>query len=100
HRVLTNAMPPGLYIDRHLLFVRGRTLLMQPFDLERLELHGSASAVRTDVWRSLGWEGLQGCTAAASSLVACRVGATETQLVWLDRGGRDIGSLDAAHAAN
>jgi len=100
HQFLTNAIPPGSYIDGHLLFVRGRTLLMRPFDRNRLELRGPESMVRTNVWRSLGLEGLQGCTAAAYSLVACRTGATETQLVWVDRNGHEIGTLDAAYAAN
>lgn len=101
HRMLTSASSPGLYVDDHLLFVRGRTLLMQPFDVARGELKDRGPfSVRSDVWRSWGYEGLQGCTVARNSVIACRTGSTELDLVWVDRTGTRVGEIDERRAAN
>ena len=100
HTILNDASSPGFYIDEALLFVRGRTLFAQPFDLRRAQLHGMPSPIRADVWRALGWIGLQGCTAARSSIIACRTGLTETQLVWVDRSGRQTGAIAATNIVN
>ena len=75
----------------HLLFLRDRTLMAQPFDDRRLELSGAAVVIGDDVEASsLPVAG--SFTVSATGTLAYRSGATgvQTQLAWHDRGGRQL----------
>lgn len=89
-------VPPGF-----IAFQRGRTLYAQPFDARRLRLAGDAVPVLEDVLRYRS-------TALESYLAAFSVSATgalvyrdelavpRTQMAWLDRAGRKLGTLGPA----
>ena len=75
----------------HLLFVRERTLLSQPFDSRSLALSGEPTPVAGNLdIRNSGW------FAASSSEVlafAARQGTREVQLAWLNRKGQQLGTV-------
>jgi Tol biopolymer transport system component/tRNA A-37 threonylcarbamoyl transferase component Bud32 len=80
--------PPG-----YLLFVRGETLMAQPFDAERLELSGEPSAVADGVWVAA--PAGQASFSVSRSGVLAYVNASlfNTQLAWLDRTGRQVAPI-------
>ncbi len=78
----------------YLLFARGKTLLAQPFDLDRLELTGRPVAIADPLSSSGSMSGLRTFSVSSSGVLAYHAGSTsETQLVWLDRAGRELGVL-------
>jgi Tol biopolymer transport system component len=77
----------------YLLFIKQGTLVAQPFDAARLTLTGEiiqvAEQVAVNPTTSSG-----AFSASANGVVAFRTGlATPTQLTWVDRAGRSLGSL-------
>jgi Tol biopolymer transport system component len=79
------------YSRGHLLFVRNRTVLAQPFDLTRLQISGDAvvvaEGVDTPLPNSL-------FTASESGALVYTSGATgRTQFTWFDRSGKPMGTI-------
>ena len=78
----------------YLLFVRGTTLLAQPFDVDRLRLSGRPVAIADQLSSAGSLRGFRAFSASSSGLLAYRAGpGRQTQLVWLDRAGRELGVL-------
>ncbi len=83
------------YGSGQLLYVQdGSTLLARPFDIARAELAGDPVAVASPVasgrvprW---GW-----FSVSAGGVLTYLEGTTNTQLVWLDRAGKRLGTLGA-----
>ena len=70
----------------HILFLRGESLIAQPFDAARLELSGPPMPLAQNVI----------AFGASSNVLAYRTGAaasTRTQLIWYDRRGRELGRV-------
>jgi serine/threonine protein kinase len=86
--------PPG-----HLLFFRERTLLARPFDAKSLRFTEEAFPVAEDVQYFATWA--QAVFAASDhGLLSYQTGVSGgwTQLTWLDRAGRPIGTVgDPGH---
>jgi len=79
--------PPG-----QLLYVRGGTLMAQPFDAERRRLSGDASAVAEQIAPfATDWHAF---SVSGSRVLAYRTGTTltQSQLAWFDRTGRRLGT--------
>ena len=81
--------PPG-----YLLYRVGDRLMKQPFDANRLRITGEASPVVEDVW----WDSLSTLATAFSVsgsgvLAYQKGGLSSTQLLWLDRSGRELGTV-------
>jgi Tol biopolymer transport system component len=78
----------------HLLFLRETTLMAQPFDPERLELSGEPFPVAEGVG-SFTANSAAGFTVSKNGIIAYRTGASAgtTFLTWVDRSGRDIGTV-------
>jgi eukaryotic-like serine/threonine-protein kinase len=74
----------------HLMYLRGTTLMAQPFDTSRLELSGDPAPIA----EHLGISASHGYfTASASGALAYRTGAgAESQLTWYDRKGKALGT--------
>jgi len=75
----------------HLLFMRDGTLIAQPFDTKRLELTGEPVTVaeRVGSYKMIGF-----FSASANGVLAYRIGGTEpSQLTWLDREGKVLGTV-------
>ena len=77
----------------YLLFVRGETLMAQPFDAVRLELGGEPAVVAEGIWGARGAG--QASFSVSQTGVLAYVNSTlwNLQLTWVDRTGRSLGSL-------
>jgi len=84
--------PPG-----HLLFMREGMLLAQPFDPNRLELTGDASAAAPKVAYDLLGDGRGAFSASETGVLSYWTGSNK-HLIWLDRSGKRLGSLDTPSA--
>jgi Tol biopolymer transport system component len=92
----------------HLLFLRGGTLLAQPFDTGRMELAGNAVPVAEHVgsgaanFTILEHKGL--FSVSATGVLAYRTGPTGTgltnQLTWFDRRGQVLGAAAEERLGN
>ena len=84
--------PPG-----YLIFDRGRQLVAQPFDLDRMELRGAPVPIGGQPYRNADMSGLRQIAVSESGVLAFQTGeyAQTSRLVWLDRGGREIGTVAA-----
>ena len=75
--------PPGL-----LLFSRDRTLLAQPFDLDKLQVSGEAVPVGTSIdHETASAEGFFSISADGATVVFAASDPPVTQLTWIDRSG-------------
>lgn len=90
------------YAQGHLLFVRGQTLMAQPFDVDRLELTGEAVPIAEDVAVGGTTAIPAGFTVSERGVLAYQTGSRDaggggagyvSRLVWFDRTGKEMGSL-------
>jgi eukaryotic-like serine/threonine-protein kinase len=99
----------AMYAQGHLFFLRGQTLVAQPFDVERLEFTGDAVTIAEQVTAG-GGSGMRGAfTVSEAGVIAYQTGSADiggnadlvSQLVWFDRSGKPIGTLgDRARFTN
>ena len=82
------------YSQGHLLFVRGTTLMAQPFDTRRLATNGNAVPLAEHI-QGLAVNGRAAFGVSANGMLAYKAGPTGelAQLVWFDRDGRQAGTL-------
>jgi serine/threonine protein kinase/Tol biopolymer transport system component len=76
------------YAAGYLLFVRGETLMAQPFDTARLELNGEASAVADGVWVAAGAGQASFSVSDTGVLAYVNAAVMSSQFAWFDRSGR------------
>jgi dipeptidyl aminopeptidase/acylaminoacyl peptidase len=76
-----------------LLYVREGTLLAQPFDPGRTHGHGDPKPVVELVWFMRSTGAAEFAASADGQVLAFRVPPPLTRLVWLDRGGREVGTV-------
>lgn len=79
----------------HLLFLRGTTLFVQPFDAANLSLKGEAVRVADNVQVSLN-NGRAAFSVSANGLLAYRGGGgmnSRSVLAWFDRTGKRLGAV-------
>ena len=82
-----------------LLFLRGRTLLGQPFDSRTLKLSGEPFSIADNLWYDATKPGLTAFSVSTNGMLAYRTGGVRTtQLAWFDRAGRLLGSVGPAGA--
>ena len=91
---LVNADSRALYAPGYLTFIRGDTLVAQPFDARRLETTGEAVPVAEDL-RVNASNGRAAFAVSESGVLAYRTGNANSpvQLTWFDRTGREIAKL-------
>jgi eukaryotic-like serine/threonine-protein kinase len=80
----------------YLLFVRGRTLFAQAFDARKLELRSESVPIADGVEPTgeIGPSAYAPFSASAHGILVYRTGAGDlTQLTWLDRHGKTVGTL-------
>ena len=82
-QTLVTYAPPG-----HLLFVRDRTLVAQPFDAKAIKIKGEpiplAEQIGTDN------VGLATFSVSREGTLAYRTGETGNRLLWMDRSGKEL----------
>jgi len=96
-RVLVDGAIFGRYVPTgHLLYVRGRTLLAAPFDLGKRAVEGQAVPVLDDlaVYPTDGLAGFDVSPNGTLVYVRSSVWEVGSQLVWVDRTGRETPVLD------
>jgi len=91
----TPALPGSQY--SHLLFLRGTTLLAQPFDDRKLQLEGDPFPVGEQASRSLNPPMLDAAADGNGTLVYVANLSRETQLAWLDRAGKEVAKVGSRH---
>ena len=83
---LVTYAPPG-----HLLFVRDKTLVAQPFDTARRKTAGEAVPLAEHVGAT--GLGLARFSASRSGALVYRTGESGSRLVWTDRAGKELGTV-------
>jgi eukaryotic-like serine/threonine-protein kinase len=84
----------AVFASRHLLYVRGRILMAQPFDADRIEATGAAVPLtgeeleeRTSFW-------IFGFSASQNGVLVFQSAAdSASRLVWYDQNGKELGQL-------
>lgn len=84
-----------VFVDGHLLFVREGTLLAQPFDLDQVRFTGEAKPLVEGLhyFRSTGNAAF---SVSRNGLLAWRSARRTSRLVWLDRTGMEVKSIERA----
>jgi len=84
----------AVYASDHLLFMRGRTLMAQPFDAGKAELSAEPVAVaeQVDYSGNVGTQGLFSSSQNGILAYASNVGGS-LQLTWFDRSGKSSGTI-------
>ncbi|HEY3125281.1 MAG TPA: hypothetical protein VGK70_14620, partial [Thermoanaerobaculia bacterium] len=78
----------------YLFYSRGGTLLAQPFDGKDLRLTGKPVPIAERLSSVGGMSGLRSVSVSSTGVLVYQTGSgSATQLVWLDRNGRDLGTL-------
>lgn len=89
-------LAPSMIPDRsHLLFVRDGNLMAQPFDGPAMRVGGEAFVVARNVYSSRA-TGAAEFSVSDNGVVAYHRPVRRSQLVWVDRAGREISSLGDA----
>ena len=93
-KVVLESQFNAVYAQGHLLFLRGNTLMAQPFDTTRLVTTGDAVPLVEQIQTLSIW--LRGVfSVSENGLLVYRAGVqtSGSQLAWFDRGGKPIGTL-------
>jgi eukaryotic-like serine/threonine-protein kinase len=93
-KLLLHARSNAVYASGHLLYVRDRLLLAQPFEPARLELTGEPTALAEEV--DVEPEFFRASFAVSETgFLALKSGdeSVQAQLKWFDREGREIGKI-------
>jgi Tol biopolymer transport system component/predicted Ser/Thr protein kinase len=77
----------------HLLFIRDRTLVAQPFDPDALELSGDAVPVAENMSRTGRYEAIFSVSDTGLLLYQPGAASEDSRLVWLDRDGSEQGTV-------
>ena len=97
-RVVEAYSSGGFTADGYLLFVRDH-LLAQRFDIETLELIGEPIVVADSVLAHYGWNHKADFSTSRTGVLAVRHGVDgDNRLAWVERSGRELGSLAEALA--
>ena len=93
-RFLARSDSEAQYASSHILFMRQSTLLAVPFDPRSLAISGEPSVIVEDAERDLS-RGKGDFTVSEGGTLAYHPGTLTswTQLAWLDRSGRRLGSV-------
>ena len=75
-----------------LLYARDGSLLAQPFDSRQLRLVGDPIPAGQEIWQHV-LIGSGSFSASNDGVLAARSGASPARLLWIDRAGRETGSL-------
>ena len=97
-RRLTEASSTAVYAPTgHLVFARGDTILARPFDAGRLAFSGEAVPVGIEIPTGSQISGLRSLSVSRTGTLAYRVDpSSATNLVWVDREGHELGTIDDA----
>ncbi len=99
NKLLLRSHAGAIYASGQILFLRQSTLMAQPFDAKRLELRGEAVPIADPVRELLIFsKGLFSASENGLLTYAEGTGSADRQLVWFDRGGKQVGIVPGADA--
>ncbi len=91
---LVDSSTGGAFSRGRLYFVRETTLLAQALDARTLTVSGDPFPVAENIWRDPNVDGLTAFSLAEDGTLAYRRGGlVESQLTWIDREGRRVGTV-------
>jgi serine/threonine protein kinase len=93
NRSLFHSQSNAIYANGYLLFVRGDQLMAQPFDPANGTLSGEPRSVAKGVMSDVATWHLDASAAADGLLVFGSGGSGDLQLIWMDRNGKQIGTV-------
>ena len=95
-RDLIQAVTNAVYTDPgYLLFVRGGALLAQPFDTKQLAFAGEPRVVADDLIENDANHHFE-FSAGPNGRLIYRSGSSDSQLTWVDRAGKPLGTIGAS----
>src|SRR5262249_55506056 len=81
------------YANNHLIFVRGTSLVAQPFDLSRLELSGEAEQIADQLRVGTAANPAGLFSVSQTGVLVYETGSTLSQFTWFDRTGVSTGVI-------
>src|ERR1022692_3240997 len=93
NRALFNCQSNAVYAGGFLLFARGDQLMAQPFDPASGTLSGEAQTVASGVVNDFSTWHMDASASNNGLLVLGSGGTADWQLVWMDRNGKQIGTV-------
>jgi hypothetical protein len=84
---------PGVFANGHLFFPRAGTLMAQPFDARRMELHGAPVPVAQDVEITWYFTGVFSVSDEGVFVYRTASAPGTFQLTWVDRQGQTVGPI-------
>jgi serine/threonine protein kinase len=81
------------YANGYLLFLRGATLMAQPFDEKRLTVTGSPTPLVESVQRQGAFTPYRLFSASQTGVLAYQVASDTATLAWVDRQGHTLGTI-------
>jgi len=98
-RISTEITGVAQYSSGHLIFVQGRTLMAQPFDLDRLQLTGSpAPLVEEELEKDPAFSDSNFSASAAGPIIFYSNLDSASELLWFDRSGAPLGRVPVSGA--
>ena len=97
-KTVVEAESHAIFSQGHMLYLRGSTLMAQPFDLRALETTGDARAIAEGIQTTLQPARVGHYSASATGLLVYPGSGREalsSNLVWRDRSGNQLGAPDA-----
>ena len=93
NRLLFACQSNAIYADGYLLFARGDQLVAQPFDPVAGKLSGEAQSVAKGVVNDTSTWHMDASASEDGVLTFGTGGASDWQLLWVDRSGKEIGTV-------
>jgi hypothetical protein len=92
---LLEGVSNAMYAQGHVLFIRARTLMAQPFDSDRMELRGDAVPIAEHVETGNGNTPFGAFTVSENDVLAYRAGDVDirSQLIWFDRAAKQLATV-------
>jgi Tol biopolymer transport system component len=99
--VVAQVQSNAMYAQGHLLYLRGGTLMAQPFDPQRFETTGEAVPIAEGIPTFLSPSRGAGFTVSAGGLLVytSSPASGNARLVWKDRQGKTVGTLGEANGS-
>jgi eukaryotic-like serine/threonine-protein kinase len=93
-RIMSNPVGPVFLVRGNLMFARGSTLMIQPFDWKAAHLTGEAAALPEHIYSYVSPYYPRAAFSATSDALAYNPESSpETELVWFDRHGSRLSSV-------
>ena len=93
NRELFRSQSNAIYSDGYLLFARSDQLMAQPFDPDSGSLRGEPQSVATGIVDDVSTWHMDATASSNGLLILGSGGSADWQLVWMDRSGKQIGTV-------